>query len=107
MLKYVLLNKLSCRRCFAGGAEGIKMTVLQYIVGSLILVLALVIIVVILMQEGRARGISGTIAGGADTFMSKNKARTIDAFLSRWTKIIAIGFFVLVIAANVITILIK
>ena len=37
-----------------------------------------------------------------DTFLSKNKARSVDAFLSRWTKVIAIGFFVLVIVTNAI-----
>ena len=47
-------------------------------------------------------GINGAISGGADTFLSKNKARTFDATLSRWTKYIAILFFVMSIIANVI-----
>lgn len=42
------------------------------------------------------------VTGGADTFLSKNKARSVDAFLSRWTKVIAIGFFVLVIVTNIL-----
>ena len=42
------------------------------------------------------------ITGGADTFLSKNKARSMDAFLARWTKFIAIGFFVLVLVINII-----
>ena len=40
--------------------------------------------------------------GGADTFLSKNKSRSIDAFLARWTKFIALGFFALVIVINII-----
>ena len=47
-------------------------------------------------------GIVGVVTGGADTFLSKNKARSVDAFLARWTKFIAIGFFVLVIVTNII-----
>ena len=43
----------------------------------------------------------GAITGGADTFLSKNKARSVDAFLARWTKVITVGFFILVIAINI------
>ena len=57
-------------------------------------------IIVIILQEGNQQGI-GVVTGGADSFFSKNKARSIDAFLSRWTKIIAIGFVVFVVALNV------
>ncbi|MCI8360079.1 MAG: preprotein translocase subunit SecG [Clostridiales bacterium] len=78
------------------------MLVAEIIVGALILILSIIIIAVVLLQQGRRAGITGAISGGADTFLSKNKARTVDASLARWTKYIAIGFFVLVIAANVI-----
>ena len=44
----------------------------------------------------------GAVTGGADTFFSKNKARSIDAFLARWSKFIAVGFFVAVIVINII-----
>lgn len=78
------------------------MGVLEVIVGALVLVLSLVIIFVVILQQGRRAGINGAISGGADTFLSKNKARTFDAFLGKWTKYIAIAFFVLVIVANAI-----
>ena len=63
---------------------------------------ALFLTFVVLAQSGKSAGLSGAIAGGADTFLSKNKARSVDAFLSRWTKVIAIGFFVLVIVTNIL-----
>ncbi len=78
------------------------MGVLEVIVGALVLILSLVIIFVVILQQGRRAGINGAISGGADTFLSKNKARTFDAFLGKWTKYIAIVFFVLVIIANAI-----
>ncbi|OJU09557.1 MAG: preprotein translocase subunit SecG [Clostridiales bacterium 43-6] len=73
------------------------MTVIQWILGSVTLLFALILTLVVLLQQGRRKGISGTISGGADTFLSKGKARAVDAALARWTKFIAIGFFILVI----------
>lgn len=78
------------------------MSAFEIIVGILMLIVSVIIIAVVLLQEGRRAGINGAISGGADTFLSKNKARTFDAFLSRWTKYIAIAFFVLAIVANII-----
>lgn len=77
------------------------MTALQIIFGIILLVFSIGIILVVLLQEGHQQNL-GAITGGADTFLSKNRARSIDAFLSRWTKFIAIGFFVLVIVINAI-----
>ena len=76
------------------------MAVAEIIVGAIVLILSIVIIFVVLLQEGHRQGISGAISGGADTFLSKNKERTVDAFLGKWTKVIAIAFFVLVLLAN-------
>lgn len=81
------------------------MSVGEIILGAFILLISLVIIAVILLQEGRRAGISGAISGAADTFLSKNKARTVDAILARWTKWVVIAFFVLILVANLIGIL--
>ncbi len=78
------------------------MNVFEIIVGALVLIVSLIIVFVVILQQGRRSGINGVISGGADTFLSKNKARTLDASLARWTKYIAIAFFVLVIIANAI-----
>ncbi len=77
------------------------MGAVEIIFGVILLLFSIAIVVVVLLQEGHQQNL-GAITGGADTFLSKNKARSIDAFLARWTKFIAIGFFVLVIAINVI-----
>lgn len=76
------------------------MSGLEIALGALLIVFAIIMIVVIILQEGNQQGI-GVVTGGADSFFSKNKARSIDAFLSRWTKIIAIGFVIFVIALNI------
>jgi preprotein translocase subunit SecG len=57
-------------------------------------VFALSIIVIVLLQSGKTAGLSGAIAGGAETFFGKNKGRTIDALLSKYTSIAAVMFLV-------------
>ena len=78
------------------------MGAVEIIIGIAVILVSLFIIAVVLLQQGHRAGINGAISGGADTFLSKNKARTFDATLSRWTKYIAILFFVMSIIANVI-----
>ena len=79
------------------------MGTVEIILGILVILVSLAIIIAVIFQQGRRAGINGAISGGADTFLSKNKARTVDAMLARWTKYIAILFFVLAIVANVIS----
>lgn len=55
---------------------------------------------VVLLQSGKSAGLSGAIAGGADTFLSKNKAKTADARLAKATKWVAIGFMILTLVLN-------
>ncbi|HHV66004.1 MAG TPA: preprotein translocase subunit SecG [Peptococcaceae bacterium] len=55
---------------------------------------SIAIIVMVLLQSGKSAGLSGSIAGGAETFFGKNKGRTIDAILSKYTTFAAIAFLV-------------
>ena len=57
------------------------MTAVQIIFGIILLVFSIAIILVVLLQEGHQQNL-GTITGGAETFLSKNRARSVDAFLS-------------------------
>lgn len=78
------------------------MTALEIIIGILVLLISIIVIGVVLLQQGHRAGINGAISGAADTFLSKTKARTADAKLARITKFIALAFFVLVLVANLI-----
>ncbi len=82
------------------------MTAMEIVFGIVLLLAALAIIIVVLLQEGSQKNM-GVVTGGADTFLSKNKARSVDAFLSRWTKVIAIGFFIFVIIVNIVMYFVK
>ena len=64
------------------------------------LLAALVLILVVLFQSGKSQGLSGTIGGIADSYMSKGKARTIDAKLAKATKWVGAVFIVLTLVIN-------
>lgn len=55
-------------------------------------IISLILIGVVLMQHGKQQGISGAIAGGAETFFGKNKGRTIDEVLKKVTAVVAVLF---------------
>ena len=55
-------------------------------------IISIVLILVVLMQHGKQQGLSGAIAGGAETFFGKNKGRTIDAILKKVTAVVAVLF---------------
>lgn len=78
------------------------MTPVQIVLSIIYFILALVLIAIVMLQSGKSAGLSGAIAGGADTFLSKNKAKTADAKLARVTKWVAIGFMVLTLVIGII-----
>ena len=78
------------------------MAVHEIILGIILLLLSVAIIVLVLLQEGKSAGLSGAIAGGAETFFGKNKSRTMESKLVLITKIIAISFFVLALVATLL-----
>ena len=51
---------------------------------------------------GKSAGLSGAIAGGVDTFLSKNKAKTWDSKLAKLTKWVALLFVVLTLVLSLI-----
>lgn len=73
----------------------IVLTVLQLLSG-------LAVTLIVLLQSGKSSGLSGVIAGGAETFMSKGKAKTLDAKLAKMTKWFGLAFVLLTLALTVI-----
>ena len=71
----------------------IVFTVLQVLSG-------LAVTAIVLMQSGKSAGLSGSIAGGADNFLSKTKAKSLDAKLAKATKWFALAFVVFTLALN-------
>lgn len=71
-------------------------------VSILFLIASLFLIVVILFQSGKSAGLSGVVAGGADNFFAKGKAKTLDAKLAKMTKWVALAFVLLSLVLNLL-----
>ena len=78
------------------------MSTVKLILTILQLLSGLAVTVVVLMQSGKSAGLSGAIAGGAETFLSKGKAKTWDAKLAKATKWFALAFVLLTLLLNLI-----
>ena len=71
-------------------------------VAILQLLCGLAIIGAVLFQSGKSAGLSGTIGGVADSFLAKNKAKSLDAKLARATKWVGAAFIVLTLALDIL-----
>lgn len=78
------------------------MEILKLVMTIIQVLLGLFLTAVVLLQEGKTAGINGAVGGGSDTFLSKNKAKSWDAKLARWTKWVAIGFVVLTLVISLV-----
>ena len=70
-------------------------TILQLLCG-------LFVVALVLFQSGKSAGLSGAIGGVADSFMAKNKAKSMDAKLARATKWVGTAFIVLTLVLNML-----
>ena len=68
------------------------MTPVSYVLGAILIVVSILLIIFVLLQESKQQGLSGAIAGGADTFFGKNKGRTMEAKLEKLTKVLSAAF---------------
>lgn len=78
------------------------MSSLEIVLGVVLILFAVAVVMVVLFQEGHERNASAITGSVSDTYLTKHKSRSIDTFLERWTKVISVGFFLLVIIANVL-----
>ena len=74
---------------------------MKLVFGIVLLVMSIFLIVAVLMQSGKDKKLSGTIAGGAETFFGKSKANKMDKTLSLVTTIVAVVFALVVVAMYV------
>lgn len=66
------------------------------------LIVCIAMILIVLFQTGKKSGLSGVVGGAADTFLSKNKAKTMDARLAKATKWVAIVFAVVTLSLHLV-----
>ena len=83
------------------------MQAIEIILGILILITSILVVVLVLLQEGKQQGLSGAIAGGAETFFGKSKGRTMEQKLVKITRVLAVIFFVLTLGTTLLLLFIR
>ncbi|MBQ8028745.1 MAG: preprotein translocase subunit SecG [Clostridia bacterium] len=78
------------------------MTALQIVLAILTIIVSIVIILLVVLQESKQQGLSGAIAGAADSFFGKNKGRTMEAKLEKFTKIAGVLFFIIALVSSLL-----
>ncbi len=70
---------------------------MELALGIALLVLAAAVIVLVLFQSGKDKKLSGSIAGGSETFYGKTKGSDVNKTLSAVTAVVSCVFVVLVV----------
>jgi len=84
-----------------GGVYMSVVDIIRIIIIGIFILICIALTVIVLMQEGKSAGLSGAINGVADTYWGKNKGRSIEGKLVKFTKFLAIGFVVLAAVLNI------
>ena len=74
------------------------MQIYEWIMGIALIAIGLVLAVLVLMQTGKDKRLSGAIGGGTDTYYGQNKGKSRDRILGIVTTVLAIVFGLLAIA---------
>ena len=74
----------------------------EIIFGILLLVMSVFLVIAVLMQSGKDKRLSGSIAGGAETFFGKGKGSTMDKLLSKLTVVFAVLAFLVTLALVIV-----
>ena len=76
-----------------------KMGVLKIVLTVLFIIVCLALVVLVLVQEGKSAGL-GSISGAAETYWGRNKGRSMEGRLVKFTKILAVLFMVMAAILN-------
>ena len=66
----------------------------------LVIIVSIALTTVILMQEGKSQGLGAIAGSNSDTYWGRNKGRTMEGFLVKFTTALVVIFFVLAILLN-------
>ena len=76
------------------------MEILRAILTVVFIIVCIVLIAIVLLQEGKSAGL-GAIAGGAETYWGKNKGRSMEGTFVKATKILVAAFIILAVILNI------
>lgn len=75
------------------------MEALRIVITVCFILICIALVVLVLMQEGKSAGL-GSISGAAESYWGKNKGRSMEGRLVKFTKILAVLFMVLAAILN-------
>lgn len=83
------------------------MEIVKYILGVIYIIVCLILVVLTLLQKKGQEGLSGAIVGsatsaGSGNFYEKNKGRTKEGSLKKWTIIMGVVFGILTLVLGVV-----
>lgn len=76
------------------------MDILRAIVQIIYVGICVVLVFIVLKQEGKSSGLSGALTGASESYWSKNKGRSAEGMIVRSTKVLATLFIVLSVVLN-------
>ena len=79
------------------------MEALKVVVTVIHILIAFGLVATVLFQSSKSQGLSGSIAGGAETFFGKNKGKTMDGVLAKLTVVLAILFVITSVSLSLIS----
>jgi len=74
----------------------------EYILLALLLIAAVFIVTAVTIQKTSDEGLSGTIAGGSETYYGKDKSKQSGKLLNKWTLIVAAVFVLVVVVVYIL-----
>lgn len=74
---------------------------LKMVISVIFVIICVILAAIVLLQEGKSAGL-GSISGMADTYWGKNKGRSMEGNLEKFTKFVAIAFLLLAVVLNVL-----
>lgn len=73
---------------------------LKTVLDIIFVIICIALTIIVLMQEGKSAGLTGSISGMADTYWGKNKGRSMEGTLEKITKVLAVLLIVLAALLN-------
>jgi preprotein translocase subunit SecG len=79
------------------------MSVLEIVLGAVLLVICLILVVICMMQEQKPQNATAALTGASnDSFYDKNRGRTKEARLKKVTFVCSLLFFALILFMDIV-----
>jgi len=77
------------------------MATLSFIMTIVLVLVCIILIITVLLQEGKNAGLTSSITGSGETYWSKNRGRSKEGAVVKITKYMAIVFILIAIVLNI------